>query len=158
MQLLIDGDRLSGIVAEQAAASRAPVSHLRVDCRPGDIRLTGKAHKFLTVPFEISVRRIDPIGPTTLRVELDRASVFGIPLPNLLVSMVESKLPSLVRWDAATDALIVELDRILPPFVSVQIAEVVAVDGGIVVILGPGGANPPEGAIGRHDGRAEQRT
>ena len=141
----IDGDRLSSEAVRQARAARAPVSELRIACHPGEIRIHGKVHKFIAVPFEVSVRQIEPLPNHRIRIHLDRASAFGIPLPTLLVSLVEASMPSLLKWDPVSNCLIADLDRFLPTFLDVEIASITVVAGAVLVSLGPGGADlPPE--------------
>lgn len=143
IDLRLDGEHLSAEVARQSRAAGAPVSELRVDCLPGEILVHGKVHKFIAVPFQISVRLIEPLPGQRVRIHLDRATAFGIPLPTLLIGLVEAKMPDLLRWHPESNSLIAHLDQILPSFLDVEIASVSLVAGAILITLGPGGADPP---------------
>lgn len=144
IELYLDCRRLTVEAQRQAAAANAPVSDLRVVCAPDELTIRGRVHKFVTVPFQISIRWIEVIAARRIRIHLDHASAFGIPLPTLLVGLAEKKMPDLVAWDASTHSLVVDLDRILPPFVDVEVADVRLASGAVVIILGAGGADLPD--------------
>lgn len=143
IEVRLDCQRLTEEAAMQARAAGAPVSDLRLDCAPGELSIRGRVHKFVAVPFNVSIRSIVPEDGLRIRVHLDSATAFGVPLPTLLVGLVESRMPKLLTWDPATHSLVVDLEQILPSFVDAEVSSVELVEGAILIDLGPGGADPP---------------
>lgn len=158
IDLRLDGQRLETLVATQVKRSGAPITDLRLDFVPGEIRAHGRLHKFVAVPFQVSVTLIEPVAPRLLRVVLERASAFGVPLPTLLIGLVESKMPNLVRWDPASGSILVDLDQILPSFVDAEVVAVTLVEGSVIVSLGAGGADLPPGILEGLNGAGHPRS
>jgi hypothetical protein len=109
----------------------------------GLLRISGSIRKFISVPFTVDIREIEPVGHT-VRIPIGSASAFGaLPIPQFLLGIVRNRLPAdLVRYeDPAT--FIVSLDRFLPSFVDADIQKIWIIDGGLAVTLGRGGADLP---------------
>lgn len=144
IDLMLRGERIAQIAGEEIVRRRAPVSHLAFEFHPGLMLVEGKIQKGFGIPFTVEINRIEASG-TMLRVPLARASAFGIPLPMVLLKIAQMFLPpGDIELDQPTGAFLVRLDRFLPPFLDVRVAEVRLVAGGIAVKLGPGGADPPD--------------
>jgi hypothetical protein len=68
-----------------------------------------------------------------------------LPVPRLLFQMVGSaSLPDGVRFDATTMTLTLASERFLPPFIDLSFDSIRIVRNGLEVVLGPGGADPPQ--------------
>ncbi len=155
LDVRVSGERISEIARQMATASSREMESLSLRFTPGLVRIQGAVRKVISVPFSAEVRRIDVLG-TSVSVTLSNAAAFGlIPIPAILFRLLESRLPrDLVRLESGF-TLVFALDRFLPSFVSVTIEQIVIVEGGLRVRLGPGGADPPPGFGGDH-GAAEK--
>lgn len=143
IELRLDCMRLTEEAQTQATAAGAPVSDLRLECANGELNIYGRVHKFIAVPFHVTIRSIIPEDGLRIRIHLESATAFGVPLPTLLVGLVEARLPKLLTWDPATHSIIVDLEQILPSFIDAEVASVEVAEDAIVVDLGRGGADPP---------------
>jgi hypothetical protein len=136
----IDGAKLNAL----AASFRVdPIERMELQFFNGLLRISGSIRKFISVPFTVDIREIEPIGHT-VRVPIASASAFGaLPIPQFLFGIVRNRLPSdLIRYeDPAT--FIVSLDRFLPSFIDADIQKIWIIDGGLAVTLGRGGADLP---------------
>ena len=136
----VDGAKLNAL----AASFRVdPVERMELQFSNGLLRIAGSIRKFISVPFTMDIREIDPVGHT-VRVPIASASAFGaLPIPQFLFGFVCNGLPAdLVRYeDPAT--FVVSLDRFLPSFVDADIQKIWIIDGGLAVTLGRGGADLP---------------
>lgn len=143
LELTLRGERIAAIVGEAIAAKQAPITSLVLEFRDGELLIEGKAKKGLTIPFEAKVRSIRPDGDW-LRIRIDEASAFGLPVPAFLQKFIESGVrDGSVRFDPATNELMVDLGRRIPEFVDVAIESVAIVKAGIVIRIGAGGADIP---------------
>ncbi|MBK5259660.1 MAG: hypothetical protein JJE51_08700 [Thermoanaerobaculia bacterium] len=141
LELRIDGEKLNREM-KSAMGKVDPIERLDLRFFNGLMRVEGSIRKFISVPFTVEINEIRASG-TTVRVPLRSASAAGFPLPTILFGLMKSRLPKdLVSYeDPAT--LVMSLDRFLPPFVSADIQKIWIIDGGLSVILGRGGADPP---------------
>ncbi len=144
LELRVSGARLTEIARQEVAARKAPVGELRLDFAPGQIGISGKLIKGISLPFRLAIRRITPRG-SVIEVPLESISAFGfIPLPKLLFQLFGSMaLAEGVELHPETMTLTIRLDRFLPTFVDAEVEEVRIVAGGLIVRIGPGGADPP---------------
>ena len=136
----VDGAKLNAL----AASFRVdPIERMELQFFNGLLRVSGSIRKFISVPFTVDIREIQPSGHT-VRVPIASASGFGgLPIPQFLFGIVRNRLPAdLVRYeDPAT--FIVSLDRFLPSFIDADIQKIWIIDGGLAVTLGRGGADLP---------------
>jgi len=120
-----------------------PIERMELQFFNGLLRIAGSIRKFISIPFTVDIREIQPIG-YTVRVPIASASAFGaLPIPQFLFGIVRNRLPAdLVRYeDPAT--FVIALDRFLPSFIDVDIQKIWIIDGGLAVTLGRGGADLP---------------
>lgn len=143
LEVRIDCGRLTEEARMQAAAAGAPVSDLHLECLPGELNIRGRVQKFIAVPFHVVIRSIVPDDGLRIRVHLESATAFGVPLPTILVGLVEARLPRLLTWDPGTHSIVVDLEQILPSFIDAKVASVEIAEGAVIVELGHGGADPP---------------
>ncbi|MBI2213231.1 MAG: hypothetical protein HYU52_06260 [Acidobacteria bacterium] len=143
LEVTLRGDRLAALIGEGIEAKKAPITSLFLEFRDGELVIEGKAKKGMTIPFEAKVRSIRPDG-AWLRIRIDEASAFGLPVPAFLQKFIEGAVKDgSVRYDPATSELMVDLGRRIPGFVDLAIDSVAIVSEGIVVRLGAGGADIP---------------
>jgi hypothetical protein len=143
LQVRLSGEKITEIVGQKVREQQAPISEMNLQFLDGQLTVTGKVAKFISVPFTIVIRKIVSYQ-TTVRVYLEQATAFGIPLPALLMKFVEQKFPGgEISYDPDTRSFAIQLDRFLPPFIDVAISEIRLIEDGVAVRLGPGGATPP---------------
>jgi hypothetical protein len=120
-----------------------PIERMELQFSNGLLRVSGSIHKFISVPFTVDIREIQPVGHT-VRVPIASASAFGaLPIPQFLFGIIRNRLPAdLVRYEEPA-TLIISLDRFLPSFVDADIQKIWIIDGGLAVTLGRGGADLP---------------
>lgn len=146
LELTLRGERIAAMIGEAIEAKKAPITSLFLEFRDGELAIEGKAKKGLTIPFEAKVRSIRPDGGS-LRVRIDEASAFGLPVPAFLQKFIESGVKDgSVTYDSETNELVIDLARRIPEFVDVAIDSVDITKAGVVIRLGAGGADiPPRG-------------
>lgn len=146
LELTLRGEKIAAMIGEAIEAKKAPITSLFLEFRDGELAIEGKAKKGLTIPFEAKVRSIRPDGGS-LRVRIDEASAFGLPVPAFLQKFIESGVKDgSVRYDPETSELVIDLGRRIPEFVDVAIDSVAITKAGVVIRLGAGGADiPPRG-------------
>jgi hypothetical protein len=143
LELTLRGERIAAMIGEGIEAKKAPITSLFLEFRDGELAIEGKAKKGLTIPFEAKIRSIRPDGGW-LRIRIDEASAFGLPVPAFLQKFIESGVKDgSVRYDPDTNELMVDLGRRIPEFVDVAIDSVSIVKEGILIRLGAGGADIP---------------
>lgn len=144
IELRISGARVAELARQEVAARKVPLTDLRLDFVPGQIGIAGKAVKGISLPFRLAIRRIVPRG-SSIDVPFESVSAFGfIPLPRLLFQLFGSMaLADGVELHPETMTLTLRLDRFLPSFVDAEVEEVRIIAGGLIVRIGPGGADPP---------------
>ena len=141
IEIRVDGARVNEMV-KAIVGKQEPIEKIDLHFYDGLLRVAGTIRKFITVPFTVDVTELLVSG-TTLRVPLKSASAAGFPLPTILVGLLQSRLPrELVSFEPPA-TLVLSLDRFLPPFVEADLQKIVIIEGGLVVILGPGGADLP---------------
>lgn len=145
LDLRLRGERILAIVRKEIASRRVPVEVRDLRFREGVAELEGVLKKGIAIPFRVVVRRIERAGERVV-VLLDDVSVLGfLPVPGFLFKLAEGFAHAEgIAIDPQRPAILVSLDRFLPPFVDLTIDSVRIVDGGVAVALGPGGADPPE--------------
>jgi hypothetical protein len=146
LELTLRGEQITAMIGEAIESNKAPITSLFLEFRDGELAIEGKVKKGLTVPFEAKVRSIRPDGGW-LRIRIDEASAFGLPVPAFLQKFVESAVKDgSVRYDPATSELMVDLGRRIPQFVDVVVDSVAISTEGLLIRLGAGGADiPPRG-------------
>ena len=143
LAMRVRGDRLAQLAGEAIRAKKAPITALSFEFLPGEMKIEGKATKGISIPFRVSIRRILPAGQR-VEVHLDNVSAFGLPVPTILKRLAEPFVKDeVVQFDADASKLSIALDRFLPEFVDVKIDSIEVIRGGILIRLGPGGADPP---------------
>lgn len=143
LELTLRGDRIAAMIGEGIEAKKAPITSLFLEFRDGELMIEGKAKKGLTIPFEAKIRSIRPDG-AWLRIRIDEASAFGLPVPAFLQKFVEGAVKDgSVRYDPEANELMVDLGRRIPAFLDVAIESVAITKEGIVIRLGAGGADIP---------------
>jgi len=147
LELRVSGAKLGQIAVQEAAAHKAPVRELRLDFVPGEIAISGKLIKGIAVPFRLAIRKIIPRGPV-IEVPFENVSAFGfLPLPRILLQLFGNlALGEGVELQPERMLLRLHLDRFLPSFLDAEVEEVRIVSDGLIVRMGPGGADrPPSG-------------
>ena len=141
IELRVDGERLAEL-ARRAAAAEPSVEKLDLIFSNGLLRIEGAVRKFVRIPFTIDITEM-LASAHEIRIPLRTVSAAGFPIPRFLIGLIRSRLPEgLVRYEEPT-TLVVSVERFLPQFVSVELQRVWMIDGGLAIILGRGGANPP---------------
>ncbi|HJT16612.1 MAG TPA: hypothetical protein VJ853_04465 [Thermoanaerobaculia bacterium] len=140
LEVRVNGEKLNGF-AQQFRVD--PIEWMDIRFQNGLMRIFGSMRKFISVPFEVQVREIAPLG-RSVRVRLHSASAFGgIPIPKFLFGIMRDRIPAeFVRYEEPA-TLIFSLDRFLPNFIDAEIQRVWIIDGGLAVTLGRGGADLP---------------
>jgi hypothetical protein len=136
----VDGAKINALAASFLVD---PIEKMEMQFFNGLLRVSGSIRKFISVPFTVDIREIQPIGHT-VRLPISSASAFGaLPIPQFLIGIVRNRLPAdLIHYeDPAT--FVVSLDRFLPSFVDADIQKIWIIDGGLAVTLGRGGADLP---------------
>lgn len=143
LELTLRGERIAAMIGEGLEAKKAPITSLFLEFRDGELAIEGKAKKGLTIPFEAKIRSIRPDG-LWLRIRIDEASAFGLPVPAFLQKFVEGAVKDgSVRYDPEANELMVDLGRRIPEFMDVAIESVAIAKEGIFIRLGAGGADIP---------------
>ena len=140
LDLRISGDRIDAL----AQSFRVdPIEKLQLKFMNGLLRVEGTIRKYINVPFTVDVREIIASG-TTVRVPLTNVQAFGgLPIPQFLFPLVQSRLPKgLVTFEPPA-TFVVQLASFLPEFVDADLQKIWIIDGGLAVTLGRGGADPP---------------
>jgi hypothetical protein len=140
IEVRISGDRVDAL----AQSFRVdPIEKLNLRFLNGLLRVEGSVRKFVNVPFSVDIREILPSG-TTVRVPLTNVQAFGgLPIPQFLFPLVQSRLPKgLVTFEPPA-TFVVELAQFIPDFVDADLQKIWIIDGGLSVTLGRGGADPP---------------
>jgi hypothetical protein len=142
--LRVAGSRIQDMARAAIAQRRAPLQDLILDFREGELLISGRTIKFVPVPFQAAVRRIEVDG-LSVRVLFEDASAFGfIPMPRILLSLFgDQRVADGITVHPESLSVSVALDRFLPPFVELTIESISLVSGGIRVRCGSGGADPP---------------
>ena len=140
IDLRISGDRVNAL-AQQFRVD--PIEKLQLRFLNGLLRVEGSVRKFLSVPFAVDIREIQASG-TTVRVPLTNVQAFGgLPIPQFLFPLVQSRLPKgLVTFEPPA-TFVVQLAQFIPDFVDADLQKIWIIDGGLSVTLGRGGADPP---------------
>ena len=142
-EFLVRGERIAEMVGHEIERMNAPISALTLQFNRGLLRIDGRIRKTIGIPFTVEIHHVHADG-TMVQVFLQRASAFGIPLPTFLLGLVRQHLAAHeVEYDPESRSFRVRLDRFLPPFADVQLADVQLIEGAIAIRLGPGGADPP---------------
>ncbi|HVT43024.1 MAG TPA: hypothetical protein VMT00_01410 [Thermoanaerobaculia bacterium] len=151
MALRVRGRRLEAFAREMLRANKAPIDELSLEFHDGEIRVSGKGRTLVPVPFRLRIRRIDHQNGT-IRIPLESASAFGfVPVPKFLFHLARGMLRAEgLSLDSPAQTVVIALDRFLPSFVDVTIERIRLVEGGIELLLGNGGADPPAGLEGFH--------
>jgi len=130
---------------------KVPIEELHFTFGDGELVVEGKARKGISIPFRAVIDRIDT-ADNRISVHIRDLATFGfLPIPKLLMQLVQQNLKHpLLSFDAQRNVVELPLDRLLPSFVDVEVREVHIIRGGIGVVLGEGGADPPIPIGGSH--------
>jgi hypothetical protein len=144
LDLRVRGAKVQQIVCDLLREKNAPVSDLRLKFIEGELQVSAKIQKGVTVPVKLTVRRITLSGKT-VRLVLEDIATFGIlPVPKLLFQIVGSRqLPAGIQFDPKTLTLTVAWHRFLPEFVDITIESIQLIRGGLALHLGKGAAGFP---------------
>lgn len=142
LEMTIDGGRLERLARERVAESGAPIENLQMGFFDSLLTIRGTIRKVIPIPFVIEIERMDPNG-NEMTVPIASISAAGLPVPRLLTTLFEATAAKgAVRFEG--NSVVVRLDRFLPDFVDVEIAEARITGDGIIVRTGSGGADPPD--------------
>lgn len=138
--LRVDGARMNEIARQQVAGQ---LDDITLAFRNGNIRVTGrKKLGFVPISFSLDINEIRVSGKT---VAVPVADISHIPTPllNFLLPLIRGLIAARIPIDAVTIqpplTFVIQLDGFLPPLIDVDIREIRIVDGGLAVVLGPGG-------------------
>lgn len=151
LEVRISGEKVAAIAGEVIREKKIPIEELHFTFNDGALIVEGKARKAIAIPFRAVIDRIESTG-NRLSLYLRDIATFGfLPVPKLLMQLVQQHLKHpLLTFDAQRNVVELPLDRFLPSFVDVEVQEVHLISGGIRVVLGEGGADPPIPLGGSH--------
>lgn len=142
LELTVDGAKLERIAQARIKASGVPIEKLRLTFTDSLLRVNGSYRKMIAIPFEVRIERIETSGKE-LVVPIGSISAGGLPVPRLLSSLIEAAVADgAIRYDGKR--VVIRLDRFLPDFVDVEIAEARIIKSGLFIRTASGGADPPE--------------
>jgi hypothetical protein len=130
--LRVDGARVNALARERVAGQ---LDDINITFRAGSIRVTGrKKVAILPVPFSAEINSIQVEGQNLV------VPVSGVPsiLLPILRGIVAAKVPPGVSIHPPF-TFVVQLDRFIPPFVTVDIRAVRIIEGGLAIDVGAGG-------------------
>ena len=150
LEVRVSGEKLDAMVRTMIGGM-PPLETVRLRFFNGLLRVEGTIRKFIAVPFSVDITEIRAAG-TTVRVPLGTVSAAGFQIPSILFGLIRNRLPrDLVRYEEPA-TLVMSMERFLPPFITADLQKIWIIDGGLVVILGRGGADlPTEATLGNHD-------
>ncbi len=147
MRLLVAAERIEAIARQKIGEQQIPVRDVEMRFFDSLLEINGKLAKVIPLPFRVEIRRIDVEGGDVV-VRLDRISAAGLPVPMFLGKLFDRQAAGgNVVIEGEGPSIRIRVDRFLPPFIDATITDIRISSEGIVVILGAGGADPPEGAI-----------
>lgn len=151
IEVRISGEKIAAMAGEIIREKQIPIQELHFTFGDGELVVEGKARKGISIPFRAVIDRIESTG-NRISVHLRDLATFGfLPVPKLLMQLVQQNLKHpLLSFDAQRNVVELPLDRLLPSFVDVEVREVHIIRGGIGVVLGEGGADPPIPMGGSH--------
>jgi len=151
IEVRVSGEKIAAMAGEVIREKKIPIVELHFAFGDGELVVEGKAKKGITVPFRAVIDRIESAG-NRISVHLRDVATFGfLPVPKLLMQLVQQHLKNpFLTFDAQRSVVELPLDRFLPSFVDVEVQEVHVIRGGIRVVLGEGGADPPMSLGGSH--------
>ncbi|MFZ2492502.1 MAG: hypothetical protein WA208_13555 [Thermoanaerobaculia bacterium] len=143
MNVRVSGEKINALAREMVAAEPM-VESLTIRFFPGLIRVEGVVRKFLPIPFSVEITQVFARG-TVVRVPLARMTAGPIPIPSILLALIQHRLPAGVVTLEPPSTLVLSLERFLPAFVRADVQEIRLIEGGLAVALGAGGADIPSG-------------
>lgn len=151
IEVRISGEKIATMAGEIIREKQIPIQELHLTFGDGELVVEGKARKGIAIPFRAVIDRIESAS-NRISVHLRDLATFGfLPVPKLLMQLVQQHLKHpLLTFDAQRNVVELPLDRFLPSFVDVEVREVHIIRGGIGVVLGEGGADPPIPLGGSH--------
>ena len=140
--LRVSGRRLQEMVTRLVREKNAPVDDVELDFGEGRLVASAKIKKGLSIPIRCTIRKVVVEGQT-LRAVLENLSTFGsIPLPKNLFRLVDDlKLPEGISFNAGTMTVAVKIDRLLPPYLDLNVKAIQFIPGGVALHLGEGHAD-----------------
>jgi hypothetical protein len=144
LDLTITGSRIAQLVQHAIRERKVPVQDLKLQFREGEVLVTGRVIKVISIPFQFAVRRVELAG-NAVRIPLEGAAAFGfLPLPKLLLSLFgQREVSDGVTVHPESLSVSVRLERFLPPFVDLTVQAIDLVEGGVRVRCSAGGADLP---------------
>jgi hypothetical protein len=145
LHLRIRGERVQQIVVAMAQAQHWPVSDIGFEFLDGELRVSAKVHKGISVQARFSVDTIKVLHKT-LEVPIKNLTAFGglLPVPKFLFRLIGTAgLPDGITFDIETLTMFVDLEKLLPRSVDLNVEAVRIIPGGAAVALGSGGADLP---------------
>jgi hypothetical protein len=144
LDLRISGTKLRDVAAAMMARGGAHIEDLAFRFRPGELTVSGKVKKGIPLPFRVVIRNIEALG-RTVRVRLEEMAALGvIPIPSIFTRLIGNRQAADgVVYEAKSNSLVIQLDRFLPTFLDVELAEIRILEGGLAVRLARGGADLP---------------
>lgn len=151
IEVRISGEKVAAMAGQIIREKKVPIEELHFTFGDGELVVEGKARKGISIPFRAVIDRIDT-ADHRIAVHIRDVATFGfLPIPKLLMQLVQQNLKHpLLSFDAQRNLVELPLDRLLPSFVDVEVREVHIIKGGIGVVLGEGGADPPIPIGGSH--------
>lgn len=147
LQLFVRAERIEEIARRKMRERNVPLRDVSMRFHDGLLEVKGRIDKVIPLPFRVEVSQIHVDGREVV-VHIDRISAAGLPVPTFLGKLVEAEAAGGgIVIDGDGPAIRVRVDRFLPPYVDATIESIRIAGDGIVVNLGRGGADPPEGAI-----------
>ena len=110
-------DKFKALGATVIGVSHDPIEKLNLFFLNGLLKVEGAVRKFISVRFTVEIRELIASG-TTVRVPLTNVQAFGgLPIPQFLFPLVQSRLPKgLVTYEPPA-TFVVQLASFVPPFV-----------------------------------------
>jgi hypothetical protein len=145
-EVRLSGERAQAVARKEILKRGLPLDQLGLEFRNGEIRVKARLRAAFPVPFSFVIRKIQA-SERAIRLFVEDMSAFGfLPVPAILSRLAgDRQAAEGIRFDAATNSVFIQLDRFLPTFMEVEVAEINMIDGGLTVRVGQGGADlPPE--------------
>lgn len=140
ISLRVNGARVNALARQQVAGQ---LDDLNITFRKGNIHVAGhKKVVFVKLPFSADISSIRVDG-TTIIAPVSDVSHIPAPLLGLFLPLIRGMISARLPVDAVTVrpplTFVIQLDRLLPPFVDVEIKAIRIDDGGVEIELGAGG-------------------
>ena len=146
--LAMDAASLTNLLNQHAFGTpNSPVRDLRVTIEKGALKVGGKLHKGVTVPFSMTAS-VSAAGDGSMRLHAEKLKAVGIPVKGLL-DLVGLDVADLMKMPKASgiradgDDLLIDTAAILPPPRTEGRLQHIAVAGHRLTMRMTGAASPP---------------